>query len=175
MNVRRHLAAALVAGGLLLSAGSAATAATTDDGYRAPNVVATVSDPTPAPGQPFTVTVQYRPSTAVSLTVTSSPASIPDSAITIAGTRSLTRTTDASGAVSFTVTLAQEGTYTITARDAATGAVIATEVLAVTTTGTGGTLSSTGADALPYVVGAGALLVVGAGALLLARRRSAAL
>lgn len=171
MNVRRQIAAVLVAGGLLLSAGSAATAATTDDGYRAPSVVATVSDPTPAPGQSITFTVRHTPNTPVTLTITA-PASIPDSAITIAGTRSLTKTTDAAGAVTFTVTLAQAGTYTLTAVDGATGAVIATEVLAVTSSGTGGTLSSTGADALPYVLGGVTLLVVGAGALLLARHRA---
>lgn len=172
MNVRRQIAAVLVAGGLLLTAGSTAGAATTDDGYRAPSVVATVSDPTPAPGQSFTFVVQYTPSTPVNLTITAPP-SIPDSAITIAGTKSLTKTTDAAGSVTFTVTLAQAGTYTLTATNAATGAVIATEVLAVTSTGTGGTLSSTGADALPYVLGGVTLLVVGAGALLLARHRSA--
>ncbi|NKY38556.1 aminotransferase class V-fold PLP-dependent enzyme, partial [Cellulomonas septica] len=136
MNVRRLIAAALVAGGLLLSAGSAATAAPGDDGYRAPSVVATVSDPTPAPGQSFSFTIQHTPNTPVTLTITA-PASIPDSAITIAGTKSLTKTTDAAGSVTFTVTLAQAGTYTLTAVDAATGAVIATEVLAVTSSGTG--------------------------------------
>ena len=51
----------------------------------------TVSDTTPAIGQSFTVTVKGPANASVTLTITSNPASIPDSAITIAGTKSLAR------------------------------------------------------------------------------------
>lgn len=133
----------------------------------------TVSDSTPAAGESFSVTVQGPANAGVTLTVTSNPASLPDSAITIAGTKSLTKTTNASGVAVFTVTLAQAGTYTVVAADAASGAVLSTQSLTVAAAagGTAAALPTTGSDALPLGLGAGALVLAGAGAVVVARRR----
>ncbi len=133
----------------------------------------TVSDTTPAVGTPFTVTVTGPGQTPVTLTITSNPASIPDSAITIAGTKALTKTTDASGSVVFTVTLAQAGTYTLVVTDTGTGAVLSTQVVTVAGSTAAGGLASTGSNTLPYALGGAALLLVGAGAVVVARRRTA--
>lgn len=135
----------------------------------------TVSDSTPAVGQSFTVTVQGPANTPVSLTITSNPASIPDSAITIAGTRSLTKTTNAAGTAVFTVTLSQAGTYTLVAADGVSGAVLSTQAVTVAAAGgTNAALPTTGSDALPLGLGAGALVLAGAGAVVVAKRRRGA-
>lgn len=134
----------------------------------------TVSDTTPAVGQSFTVTVDGPAGAQVTLTITSNPASIPDSAITIAGTKSLTKTTNAQGTAVFTVTLSQAGTFTLVATDTVSGAVLSTQAVTVAgAAGGAGSLSSTGSNALPIALGAGALVLVGAGGVVLARRRSA--
>ena len=134
----------------------------------------TVSDTTPAAGQSFTVTVVGPAGANVTLTITSNPASIPDSAITIAGTKSLTKTTNSSGTAVFTVTLSQAGTFTLVATDTASGAVLSTQAVTVAgAAGSTGSLSSTGSNALPIALGAGALVLVGAGGVVMARRRSA--
>jgi len=134
----------------------------------------TVSDTTPALGQSFTVTVVGPAGAQVTLTITSNPASIPDSAITIAGTKSLTKTTNASGTAVFTVTLSQAGTFTLVATDTVSGAVLSSQAVTVAgAAGAAGSLSSTGSNALPIALGAGALVLVGAGGVVLARRRSA--
>ena len=133
----------------------------------------TVSDSTPAVGQSFTVTVQGPGNTPVSLTVTSNPASIPDSAITIAGTRTATKTTNAAGTAVFTVTLSQGGSYTLVAADGVSGAVLSTQTVSVAAAGGTGAaaLPTTGSDALPLGLGAGALVLAGAGAVVVAKRR----
>ena len=134
----------------------------------------TVSDTTPALGQSFTVTVVGPAGAQVTLTITSNPASIPDSAITIAGTKSLTKTTNSSGTAVFTVTLSQAGTFTLVATDTVSGAVLSSQAVTVAgAAGAAGSLSSTGSNALPIALGAGALVLVGAGGVVLARRRSA--
>jgi LPXTG-motif cell wall-anchored protein len=133
----------------------------------------TVSDSTPATGESFSVTVQGPGNTPVTLTVTSNPASLPDSAITIAGTKTLTKTTNAAGTAVFTVTVVQPGTYTLVAADAASGAVLSTQSLTVAGAAGAarGALPTTGSDALPLGLGAGALVLAGAGAVVVAKRR----
>ncbi|WP_421732393.1 peptidase [Cellulomonas sp.] len=132
----------------------------------------TVSDTTPAAGESFTVTVAGPAGASVTLTITSNPASIPDSAITIAGTKSLAKVTNASGVAVFTVTLSQAGTFTLVATDTASGAVLSTQTVSVAAAaGAAGSLSSTGSNALPIALGAGALVLVGAGGVVVARRR----
>lgn len=134
----------------------------------------TVSDTTPAAGESFTVTVTGPAGASVTLTVTSNPASLPDSSITIAGTKSLSKVTNASGTAVFTVTLSQAGTFTVVATDTASGAVISTQTVSVAAAaGAAGSLSSTGSNALPIALGAGALVLVGAGGVVVARRRQA--
>jgi LPXTG-motif cell wall-anchored protein len=134
----------------------------------------TVSDTTPAVGQSFTVTVVGPPGASVTLTITSNPATLPDSAITIAGTKSLAKVTNASGTAVFTVTLSQPGTFTIVATDTASGAVLSTQSVTVAgAASAAGQLSSTGSNALPIALGAGALVLVGAGGVVVARRRQA--
>lgn len=135
----------------------------------------TVSTTSPTLGTPFTVTVQGPANTSVTLTITSNPTSIPDSAIQIAGTKSLAKVTNTSGVATFTVTLSQPGTFTLVTTDTASGAVLSTQAVSVagTTTSASGSLASTGADILPYALGGGALVLVGAGAVIVARRRSA--
>lgn len=134
----------------------------------------TVSDTTPTVGQSFTVTVQGPANASVTLTITS-PDSIPDSAITIAGTKSLTKTTNAAGTAVFTVTLSAAGTYTLVATDTVSGAVLSTQAVTVAAAaGTTGSLATTGTDALPIALGAGALVLAGAGAVVVAARRRGA-
>ncbi|KQR12063.1 hypothetical protein ASF78_12880 [Cellulomonas sp. Leaf334] len=119
------------------------------------------------------MTVTGPPNTPVGLTITSNPASIPDSAITIAGTKSLTKTTNASGTAVFTVTLSQAGTFTLVATDGVSGAVLSSQAVTVAGAAGSGNLSSTGSNALPIALGAGALVLIGAGGVVMARRRSA--
>jgi LPXTG-motif cell wall-anchored protein len=135
----------------------------------------TVSDTTPAIGQSFTVTVQGPANESVTLTITSNPASLPDSSITIAGTKSLAKVTNASGAATFTVTLSAAGSYTIVATDTASGAVLSTQTVTVAAAAgaAAAALPSTGTNALPIGLAAGALVLVGAGAVVVAKRRNA--
>lgn len=169
MKISRTVATAVIAGALAL-APTAASAYVPSD-YS--NV--TASTLSPGVGSPFIITIQGPINADVTLNITSVSAAIPDSAITIAGTRSLTKTTNAEGVASFTVTLAQAGTYNAVVTDAGTGAVIRTLTLDVAaasgTSTSGGQLSSTGSDALPIALGAGALLLVGAGGVAFAKRR----
>ena len=168
----RRLAASVAAAAALALVPSAAFAYGAGDYSNS----GTVSDTTPAAGVPFTVTVKGPAKASVTLTITSNPASIPSSAITIAGTKALTKTTDASGSAVFTVTLSQAGTYTLVTTDSASGAVLSTQVVtaAGASTSSASALATTGTDVLPYALGGGALVLVGAGALVLARRRHSA-
>lgn len=169
MKTRRAIVTAAAVAGLVL-------APTAAFGYGAEDYSndGTVSDTTPAAGESFTVTVKGPANTPVTLTITSNPASLPDSTITIAGTKALTKTTDAAGNATFTVTLAQTGTFTLVVTDAASGAVLSTQAVTVAGAATPAALSSTGSNALPIAAGAGALLAVGAGAVVIARRRAQA-
>ncbi|MFC8732580.1 LPXTG cell wall anchor domain-containing protein [Luteimicrobium sp. NPDC057192] len=141
-----------------------------------------VSDATPVVGQTVTCTLHGPANTDVTATVTSVDPAIPSSAITIAGTKAITKTTDASGAVTFDLTFAEPGTYTfeLTATDG--GAEISTQQLVVSAAAAGagnaaapgtGSLATTGADVLPYALGAAGLVLVGAGTLVVVRRRRA--
>src|SRR5450759_21681 len=82
--------------------------------YQAPGITFTVSDATPTAGAPFTATVSGAGADApVTLTITSDPASISSAGIEIAGTKTLTKTGNASGVVTFTVTLSAAGTLSL--------------------------------------------------------------
>ena len=172
MKIRRTVATAVTAAAIAL-APTAAFAYGAEDYTN----TGTVSDTTPALGSPFTVSVQGPANTPVTLTITTNPASIPDSAITIAGTRSLTKNTDASGAAAFSVTISQGGSYTAVVVDGVSGEVLSTQTLAVaagsdgSAAATEGDLAVTGSSALPIALGAGALVVAGAGALVIANKR----
>ena len=140
--------------------------------YEASDFNVAVSTTTPAPGSAFTVTVNGPASTAITLNVTGASAS--DSDITIAGTKSLTKTSDASGKAVFTVTLAKAGEYTIKATDP-TGTVITTQTIKVAAASTGsdnkGGLAATGTDAVALAIGAGVLVAGGAIAVVATKRR----
>ncbi len=167
---RRHILTIAAAAALVL-------APTAAFGYGATDYTdkGTVSDTTPAAGQAFTVTIKGPANESVTLTITSNPASVPDSSITIAGTKSLTKVANAAGAATFTFTLTQAGTYTIVATNTASGAVLSTQVVTVAAAGsTAAALPSTGSNALPIGLAAGALVLVGAGSVVVAKRRNGA-
>jgi LPXTG-motif cell wall-anchored protein len=172
MKISRAVATAAIAGALAL-------APTAAFGYGASDYTntGTLSDTTPALGESFTITVVGPANTPVMVTLTSNPASIPDAAMQLAGTRSLTKTTNASGVSIFTVTLSQPGTYTGVVTDVASGAVLSTQTVviaaptAAAAAATGTRLSATGSNAVPIALGAGALLLVGAGGVVYAKKR----
>ena len=163
--------------------------------YDAPGYASVVSDPTPAAGAPFTFAVEGGEKLAgktVLLTVTSDPASIPNSAIQIAGTATTSKVAGANGQVAFSVTLSQPGTYDAVAT--VDGAAISTQSLGgtkaaaaasgaaasgaaasgVATHVPGHDLAATGFDGAGLAAGAGALVVAGAGAVMIAKRRQSA-
>lgn len=174
--IRRALVVAAAAFALIL-APSAAMA------YNAPGFTSSVSDPTPALGAPVTVVISgVKAHEEVTLTISSTPASISNDAIQIAGIKSRTKTARASGVVSFTVTLTAAGSYALSATNAA-GAVISTQTLtagaaaaapAAPAAFKGSQLSSTGFGGAGLAVGGGVLVLLGAGAVLVARRRKSA-
>ena len=163
--------------------------------YNAPGFAATVSDPSPATGQPVTVVLSgAKANGAVTLTVSPDSASVGSGGIRIDGTAttSLTKTANASGVASFTVTLATAGSFTLTFTNAA-AAVLSTQTLiahaaggasgagsasgvvpGASGSGAGGQLSRTGFEGTGLAVGGGLLVVAGAGAMVLARRRKTA-
>ena len=179
--LRRVALAVAFAVALILAPTSAMAA------YNAPGFAATVSDPSPATGQPVTVVLSgAKANGEVTLTVSPDSASVGSGGIRIDGTAttSLTKTANASGVASFTVTLAAAGSFTLTFTNAA-GAVLSTQTLiahaaggasgvvpgGASGSGAGGQLSRTGFEGGGLAVGGGLLLVVGAGAMVLARRR----
>ncbi|QCB94545.1 LPXTG cell wall anchor domain-containing protein [Cellulomonas shaoxiangyii] len=174
MKIRRTVATAVTAAALALAPTAAFAYGAADYTNRG-----TASDTTPALGESFTITVEGPGNTPVNLTVTSNPASIPDSAISIAGTRTATKTTAANGVATFSVTLSQAGTYTAVVTDGVSGEVLSTQTFAVAAgSGAGGTasagagqLSATGSNAMPIALGAGALMLAGAGAIVVANKR----
>ncbi|WP_298462483.1 peptidase [uncultured Cellulomonas sp.] len=148
--------------------------------YDAPGFASSVSDPTPVAGTPITFAVNGNPAIAgktVLLTVTSTPASLPNSAIQIAGTATATKVAGANGDVTFSVTLSQAGTYDAVAT--VDGQAVSTQSLAVAAQGTAAAkaadadngLAETGFDGAGLAAGAGALVLAGAGAVLVAKRR----
>jgi LPXTG-motif cell wall-anchored protein len=161
-----------------------------------------VSETTPEEGEPVEVIVAAgEESPEATLTVTSDPASIPDSAIQIAGTQSSTKATTA-GAATFNVTLFEEGRYALTGYDA-NGEVVGETMLVVGDAAPGGGAGGTGGDTdagagagsddsdafgstgglgdtgtaagTALIGGAGVVLLLGGGALLYSRRRKATL
>lgn len=145
--------------------------------YDAPGYSSSVTDATPAAGSSVTVAVNGQDDIAgktVLLTVTSTPASVPNNAIEIAGTATSSKVANASGDVQFAVTLDQPGTYSAVAT--VEGATVSTMELSVAApvTASGKSLASTGFDGAGLAAGAGALVVAGAGAVLVAKRRQSA-
>ena len=182
---RRAVLVAAAAALALILAPSAAMAA-----YNAPGFSATVSNPSPATGQPFNVVLSgAKANEAITLTITSDPASISSDSIQIAGTKSLTKTANASGVATFAVTLTAGGTYTLALTNAS-GAVLSTQTVTAhaagaggasgvvaggaSGAGSGGQLSRTGFEGTGIAVGGGLLVLAGAGAMVVARRRKTA-
>ena len=190
---RRAVLVAAAAALALILAPSAAMAA-----YNAPGFAATVSNPSPAIGQPVTVTLSgAKANEAITLTVSPDSAAVGSGAIRIDGTvtTSLTKNANASGVASFTVTLGAAGSFTLTFTNAA-GAVLSTQTLTAhavggasggaaggasgvvpggaSGTGAGGQLPRTGFEGTGIAVGGGLLVLAGAGAMVLARRRKTA-
>ncbi|WP_265522567.1 LPXTG cell wall anchor domain-containing protein [Oerskovia flava] len=159
--------------------------------YEADDYTVGVSETTPVAGETFTVTIDG-PAGNPTIALTVSSDAVPDSAITIAGSRTLVKDTDANGDATFAVTLTQPATYTIVATDA-DGTVISTQTVQVLSSsaaggsgdagsgaagsgdaagssGSGSWLPATGASTVPLAIGAGAL-VAGGGVLLLMLRK----
>ncbi len=154
--------------------------------YNAPGFSSSVSDPSPALGQPFNVALSgATPGEAITLTVTTDPASISSASIEIAGTKAFTRVADANGAVAFAVTLTAGGTYTLTMTNPS-GAVLSTQTVAAGlapganspvvagSSGSSGVLTDTGYGGTGLAIGGVLLVLAGAGATMFARRRKTA-
>lgn len=144
--------------------------------YVAPGYDLEVSDSTPAPGQSFQALFEGATAgEAYTLTITSDPASIPNSDIEIAGTASLTRTAT-SDVVPYTVTLRSAGNYRLAVTDVS-GALLADSTVVVAAPSapapSGGGLAATGADPLMLGLGAAAVIALGAGTVVVVRRRNA--
>ncbi|TGO05796.1 hypothetical protein [Serinibacter arcticus] len=159
--------------------------------YPAPPVAAAVSDPSPAVGETISITADgLVGAETATLTVVSTPASIPDSAITIAGTAALTKDV-VNESVTFAFSASQDGIYTATITTD-NGLTIPAQVITVgnpqigggTGSGSGsgsgstggsastGGLANTGASVGGLAALAGGLLVVGAGGTYLVKRGS---
>src|SRR6478609_1380809 len=180
MNVRR-------AATTLLLAAALAAAPAVASAYEADEYEVGISTTTPAPGESFTVTVGG-PAGNPTITLTISSPDVPDGAITIAGTKSLTKnTTD--GFAAFTVTLSEPGSFALVATDA-DGTVLSTQQIVVASdaagdgsgdgtgagaasgsTGGGSGLAETGANEVVLLTGAGLLVAGGATAFLVSRKR----
>lgn len=159
----------IAAAGLALALAPSAAMA-----YQAPGFSTTTTDATPTAGVPIVITsTGFAPGDPGTLTITSSPASISNDAITIAGTKSSTKVADASG-ISWSVTLTVAGTYTAAVTNAA-GQLVGDQVLTVAAapTATTSPLAATGFNSVELGIGAGVLVLAGAGAVLVARRRQA--
>lgn len=174
--MKLRIAAAVVGVGIVISAPAVAAA------YPADEYDVATSDTTPAVGDPFTVTVAG-PAGNPEITLTISSPSVPDSAIEIAGTRSLTKATAGDGSATFTVTLNADATYSLVATDA-DGTVLSSQTITAVEEGAAGggaaaggeadgsaVLPRTGAEATAYLAGAGLLVAGGVGAVVYANRR----
>lgn len=174
------LATALIAS---IAVPATMASADTDDFMYPPSEYAlTLSITTATVGVPFTVNVTG-PSGNGSFTL--EVPGIADSAIDVAGAQTAATS---GGAAAFTVTLPEEGTYTLTATDAEGQVAGTASVTAVAaedgnaapvavgddsgTTSTGSTLPVTGAASMPYLLAAAVLVVLGVGALAVARLRT---
>ena len=145
--------------------------------YQAPGFSTTTTDATPTIGEPITITsTGAATGAALTLTVTSNPASISNDSIQIAGTKSSTKVATSAG-VTWSVTLSAAGTYTAAVTNAQgqlVGDQVLTVVAAAAPAAAAPALSATGFGGTELAFGAGALVLAGAGAVLIARRRSAA-
>lgn len=149
--------------------------------YPAPPVPITVSDATPGVNEPVTVTITGLDSAQTATSTVTSAASIPDSAIEIAGVAALTK--DVPGdSVTFTHRFSANGTYTVKVTTD-NGIEIPAQVISVGTATGGGSGSGGSADGgagLPEtgsngMVGmaalGGGLFLAGATGLYLVRRK----
>jgi len=148
-------------------------------GYEAPGIDTIVTDATPMVGEETRVTITgAEPSSEVTLTVTSNPASLPVDAIEVAGTRSFSKSADPSGAVDFRVTFTESAVYNAAATDAS-GSLLGDLVLTVSTLDgevpsvDDGGLALRGAEVVGRVAGAAVGAAAGVGVVLLVRRRRA--
>jgi LPXTG-motif cell wall-anchored protein len=186
MTLGRILGSAAASAALVLLAPAGVASA-----YTGPDEFVAVSETNPEPGEPFEVIVDAgAESPEATLTITSSDPSVPDDAIEIAGTQSMTKATTA-GIAEFTVTLYAEDAYTLVGTDAS-GNVVGRSTVVVGDgepgepgggdeaagggggTNTGAILPATGADTTTTLlaVGGGVLVLGGVTALVLSRRRS---
>lgn len=170
----------------LLLAAALAAAPAVATAYEADEYEVGVSTTTPTVGAAFTVTVGG-PAGNPTITLTISSPDVPDGAISIAGTKALTKnTTD--GFASFSVTLSEPGTYTLVATDADGTVLSSQQIVAVAESAAGGGgaqssgqnggtrgsasgLAETGGDQALLVGGATLLVLGGAAAVVVARNR----
>jgi len=182
MQLRRAITTLFLAGALAAVPVAAASA------YEADEYEVGISTTTPTVGGTFTVTVGG-PAGNPTITLTISSPDVPDGAISIAGTKALTKaTTD--GFASFSVTLSEPGTYSLVATDADGTVLSSQQIVAVAESAAGGGsgsaaggagstqgsrsgsgLAETGGDQVLLVGGAALLVVGGATAVLVARNR----
>lgn len=179
MNLRR-------AATTLLLAAALAAAPAVAQAYEADDYEVGISTTTPVAGESFTVTVAG-PAANPTVTLTISSPDVPDGAISIAGTKALTKSTT-DGFASFAVTLSQPGTYSLVATDADGTVLSSQEIVVVSATSGEGTdgaagdaqeatgasgpgLAETGADQVLLVGGALLLVAGGATAVAVARNR----
>ncbi|SMF00534.1 hypothetical protein L603_001000000550 [Cellulosimicrobium cellulans J34] len=171
----------------LLLAGAIAAAPAVATAYEADEYEVGVSTTTPSVGQTFTVTVGG-PAGNPTITLTITSPDVPDGAISIAGTKALTKNT-ANGFASFAVTLSEPGTYSLVATDADGTVLSSQQVVAVPASdgagsgsGSGsaqggsddvssGGLAETGSDDVLLLGGAALLVAGGTTAVLVARNR----
>jgi hypothetical protein len=151
---------------------ASAASADTEFTYSPDEYSVVVSSATVTVGVPFTVTAT---GPAGNASFTLEIPGIPDGAIEVAGVQTAT-TVD--GAASFSVTIPEAGTYTLSVSDAE-GQVVGTGTVTAVLPSDGDDgvaddgdgLVATGATSMPYLVAAGVLLALGLAALLVARLR----
>lgn len=188
MNLGRTLGLLLLSALLVLSPSVAFA------DYHGDSETMLVSETNPEPGEPFEIVVDTgtgADNDEATLTVTSQDPGVPDSAIEIAGSQSMTKSTVA-GKARFTVTLYVEDTYTLVGRDEFGNVVGRTTVVvgdgqrgggdaggdgdeAAAGGAAGGAVGGLGATGASVATTAlavgGSALVLAGGALLLVRRR----
>ncbi|ARU53016.1 propanediol dehydratase large subunit [Cellulosimicrobium cellulans] len=171
----------------LLLAAALAAAPAVASAYEADEYEVGVSTTTPAVGETFTVTVGG-PAGNPTITLTISSPDVPDGAISIAGTKALTKDT-VDGFASFAVTLSEPGTFSLVATDANGTVLSSQQIVSVPASegadgtgsgadsadgsgdGTSGGLAETGSDDVLLLGGAVLLVAGGATAVLVARSR----
>ena len=131
--IRRIFVAVAAAAALILTP-SVAMAFTAPMDYDAPGYTSTVSDSTPAIGQPVKVTICGVPHERITLTITSNQASTSTNVIEVAGSSSRvkaqTKQLNNNCAASWTVRFTAAGVYTLTMTNVA-GVVVSTQTVQV--------------------------------------------